>query len=406
MSWIDKIQDPLIITTGDGKEYTMNWLNPNKKKDYNIAEFDFPNLPGTLVNRGMPMGRKFDLELYIQGENHLDTAAAFERSADDRRPWVVAHPLYGNLTVQPTAINIDNSAYNVSKITTTVIETITEDSPKTTVPPEDQIILIKDEISEDLELVVTATPSAADVDTMTATTQENFSNGVKIIQLSDEFENYNNAYNEALSAVNNAIASPVLAMRALNTMLTEPAKFTLSVKIRVDLLITTFNTLRGTIENIISLSGKQFFQNQATSVISSMCLSVATPLENDFKNSVSALELIDKLLENYDLLIEDLDDLQTDNGGNTTSFIPDATIMSQLGLIMNYTISNLYNIALNSRKERSIIAEYDTNIILLTHRLYALDPSDANMSELIENNGWGLNHILQIKKGTRVVYYI
>jgi hypothetical protein len=308
--------------------------------------------------------------------------------------------------VQPTAINIDNSAYNVSKITTTVIETITEDSPKTTVPPEDQIILIKDEISEDLELVVTATPSAADVDTMTATTQENFSNGVKIIQLSDEFENYNNAYNEALSAVNNAIASPVLAMRALNTMLTEPAKFTLSVKIRVDLLITTFNTLRGTIENIISLSGKQFFQNQATSVISSMCLSVATPLDNDFKNSVSALELIDKLLENYDLLIEDLDDLQTDNGGNTTSFIPDATIMSQLGLIMNYTISNLYNIALNSRKERSIIAEYDTNIILLTHRLYALDPSDANMSELIENNGWGLNHILQIKKGTRVVYYI
>jgi len=406
MSWIDKIQDPLIITTGDGKEYTMNWLNPNKKKDYNIAEFDFPNLPGTLVNRGMPMGRKFDLELYIQGENHLDTASAFERSADDRRPWVVAHPLYGNLTVQPTAINIDNSAYNVSKITTTVIETITEDSPKTTVPPEDQIILIKDEISEDLELVVTATPTAADVDTMTATADENFSNGVKIIQLSDEFENYNNAYNEALSAVNNAIASPVLAMRALNTMLTEPAKFTLSVKIRVDLLITTFNTLRGTIENIISLSGKQFFQNQATSVISSMCLSVATPLENDFKNSVSALELIDKLLENYDLLIEDLDDLQTNNGGNTTSFIPDATIMSQLGLIMNYTISNLYNIALNSRKERSIIAEDDTNIIMLTHRLYALDPSDANMAELIENNGWGLNHILQIKKGTRVVYYI
>lgn len=406
MSWIEKIQDQLIITTGDGKEYKPNWLNPTKTKEYNIAEFNFPNLHGTLVSRGTAMGRKFSLELFFQGENHLETSDAFEKSADDRRAWTLSHPFYGNITVQPTSLSFDNTGYNVTKITTTVIETITEDNPKTTVPPREQIVRLQEVMSEDLELATTSVPSAADVDTALATTEESFGKGVKIITLPEEFEEYNNAYNSALSAVNTAIASPVLAMRSLNTMLTQPAKFTLSVKVRVDCLISTFNTLRGTIEGIISVAGKQFYQNQCSAILGGMCLSVATPLETDFKNSVQAIDLIDKLLENYDLLMEDLDSLQTANGGNTTSFIPDPTILNDLSSMVSYTISNLYNIALNSRQERSIITEYDSNIILLTHRLYSLDPSDANMNELIENNGWGLIHMLGIKKGTRVIYYI
>lgn len=406
MSWIEKIQDELIITTGDGKEYKPNWINATKTKDYNIAEFNFPNLAGTLVSRGTAMGRKFALELFFQGENHLETSDAFERSADDRRAWTLSHPFYGNIIVQPTSLSFDNTGYNITKITGTVIETITEDNPRTTVPPKEQIIRMQEMMSEDLELATTATPSAGDVDRSLATTEESFSQGVKIITLPEEFEEYNNAYNDALAAVNTAIASPVLAMRALNTMLTQPAKFTLSVKTRIDCLINTFNTLRGTIDGIISVAGKQFYQNQCSSVLGGMCLSVATPLDADFKNSVQAIDLIDKLLENYDLLIDDLDSLQTANGGNTTSFIPDPTILGDLSNMMSYTISNLYNIALNSRQERSIITEYDSNIILLTHRLYSLDPSDSNIDELIENNGWGLNHILGIKKGTKVIYYI
>jgi hypothetical protein len=406
MSWIEKIQNELIITTGDGKEYKPNWLNANKTKDYNVSEFNFPNLAGTLVSRGTPMGRKYNLEIYFQGDNHLDTSEAFERSADDPRYWTISHPYYGEIYVQPTSLNFDNTIHNVTKITGTVIETITEDNPKTSIPPKEQIVLLTEQISEDLELVITETPSKTDVNTALETTNETFGKGVKIIQLTDEFEGYNNAYNEALSAVNNAIASPVLAMRALNTFLTQPAKFTLSVKIRVDMLISTFETLRGTVSGILGLSGKQFYQSQATSCLSAICYSVATPLDSDFKNSVQALALIETITTAWDEFLVDLDSLQSTNGGSPNSFIPDPALLNELSSVIGYTISNLYNIALNSRKERSIITETDTNIILLTHRLYSLDPSDANMDELIENNGWGLTHILGIRKNTRVIYYI
>jgi hypothetical protein len=57
-------------------------------------------------------------------------------------------------------------------------------------------------------------------------------------------------------------------------------------------------------------------------------------------------------------------------------------------------------------KERFLFLEEDTNLILLTQRLYSLDDADNNMVELMENNNLGPNDILQLKKGRKIVYYI
>lgn len=46
MSWIDKIKTELIITCGDGKQYKPQWINAVKTKDYNVAEFEFPEVSG------------------------------------------------------------------------------------------------------------------------------------------------------------------------------------------------------------------------------------------------------------------------------------------------------------------------------------------------------------------------
>ncbi len=74
-------------------------------------------------------------EIYFQGANHLDTAAAFDVSADDPRPWKVNHPFYGRLLVHPIKITQDNSGYNISKLIIPVVETIDEGSPKITIDP-------------------------------------------------------------------------------------------------------------------------------------------------------------------------------------------------------------------------------------------------------------------------------
>src|SRR5688500_16182415 len=113
MSWVEKIQRELIITTGDGKEYKPNWLNASKDVEYNVAQFNFPKIPGTLVAGGEPKGAQYSVEFYFQGEDHLDKFTAFEQSAKDKRPWTISHPFYGRLVVKPLALKFDHSKYNV-----------------------------------------------------------------------------------------------------------------------------------------------------------------------------------------------------------------------------------------------------------------------------------------------------
>ena len=130
MSWLEKVETEMIITTGDGQPYAPDYMNAVKSVEYNVAEFNFPGIAGTFVDRRLPKGRKFNLELYFQGDDHLDVAEAFEASANDSRAWEIEHPFYGLVIVQPTSLQFDNSKQNLSKITGTVIETILEDAPR------------------------------------------------------------------------------------------------------------------------------------------------------------------------------------------------------------------------------------------------------------------------------------
>lgn len=406
MSWIDKIENDLIITTGDGEQFTPSWLNASFQKDYNIAEFNFPNLPGTLVRKSKPMGRRYQLELYFTGPDHLDTVNDFSRSADDERPWKLEHPYYGLLIVQPVSIAVDNSNHNVSRVTIPVIETITEEDPKIKLAPIETIAVKKELLDELFAGGVLAEVKPADITQIKLDSARNFNLAVPVFKLPAALAEFIDIVNKANAAVNNALAFATAAMRSVNTMISYPARLTQSVKSRVNLLKDQFDTLRSNVEGIVGVASKQIYQNSAGTTVSSIALAMSLPSPGDYKSSTEALDTMDTLLDVYNTFMEDMDRLQSDNGGSPESFIPDAGAIIALNEIVNLTISSLFTIALGAKKERSLIVEEDTDIINLTHRLYSLDPSDANMQELMDTNSLGLTNLLLIKKGTKIIYFI
>lgn len=406
MSWIDKIENQLIITTGDGEQYTPAWLNATFQKDYNIAEFTFPNLPGTLVRRNKPMGRKYQLEIYFTGDDHLDTVDAFSRSADDERPWKLEHPYYGLLIVQPVSIAVDNSSHNVSRVTIPVIETITEDNPKVEPAPVETIAIKKELLDETFAQGVLAEVKPADITDIKEKQKRNFHLAIPVFKIPGALAEFTDLFNKANAAVNKAIAFPLAAMRTLNTLISYPAKLAQSVKSRINLLKEQFNTLRSNVEGILGVASKQIYQNNAGTVISSIALAMSTPSPGDYKSSTEVLETMDTLTSVYNTFMEDLDRMQSENGGSPDSFVADPGAIIALNELVNLTVSSLFAIALSAKKERSIILEADSNIILLTHRLYGLDRADANIEELMNNNNIGLSSLLLIKKGTKITYYI
>jgi hypothetical protein len=409
MSWLDRIKTDYVITCGDGKSFTPLWLTASKEVEYNVAQFEFPNISGTLVKRSLPKGRVYSVQIYFQGDNHLDLADAFEASADDPRAWVIQHPFYGTLTVQPTGLKRDNTEYNVSQIRTTVIETITEDNPKVVTDVLGTINTLKTQLDETLLLSFTVTPSQTDLNTMKATNKSAYTSGSKLV-LASETEGYFNSFNTANAAIQNGTAQPVQAMRTLQAVINAPSLFAVGVKSRTDLIVSQFGTLLQSIATISKPPSKKIFELNAAALVSSLCSAVVSPLKGDYNTRKDVLYVIDALINPitgiYTLLLTNLDSLQTPNGGLTNSYIPDAQSMIGLNQLINYTIANLFDIALGAKQERSYVCEEDTNPLLLTHRFYGLDQDDENLSQFIKNNNIGLSELFQIRKGRTVIYYV
>ena len=415
--WIEKVQTALTITCGDGVSYTPNWLNARKQVEYNIAEFDFRNLAGTLVHRGQVRGRRYNVEIYFQGENHLDMSDAFDASAADPKPWTIAHPVYGSLLVQPLSLEFDNSAYNVTRITGIVVETITEDAPDSTISSPDAIAEqkgITDEALSETYANDVPAPKVQDMQDMQRNARSTYNDGSRKVRTTLDAERYFNAFNNANAFIANATAEPLAAMRAIQNMINAPARFADSVRNRLNMLADQFNLLRDTLDSIFSKPQKKLFENNAGTLIGAAALATVTGVQRstspaqpgDYSSRAAVMQVVGKLLSMYNQYLEDLDRLQTDNGGSPDSYVPDAPALQALSRLISLSITNLFSVAAAARQERVIYLKEDSNVILVAHELYGLRDDDSSIDELIETNEIGPNEMLQLKKGRRIVYYV
>lgn len=407
MSWLDKTKNGIIITTADGSKYRPQYMNASFVSEYNYTEFNFVDVGGSLVKRKKPIGKKYALELHFQGPDHLDTVRAFVSAIDNNEgPVQIDHPLYDLLSVQITSLGYDDSALNKTKVTGTVIETIEEAFFTLNLKELDQIPILFETTLEVSEQSLTLQVLPGDINTMSQNNAIAYSKGVPIIQQAVDFEEYFNAFNTASTYINTATATPLLAMRSLINVITLPQKFEVQVQQRIKVLLDTFTELRNNLFNIINVSSKQIYAAQQAGAIGAMCQAAATPLPTDFKLNTQVLTAIDQITGAYSQFVSDLDGLQTNNGGDPLSYVADPSVLTNLNQLVNITVSNLFNIALNARSERYIITDKDTNAILLTHQLYGLDDNDANLDELIENNQFAMDELIQISKGRKIIYYV
>ena len=411
MSWIDDIKNDLIITCGDGVSFFPNWINAKKELVYNVAEFEFFEQDGTLVKRSKPKGLRYSLEIYFQGDDHLAFSRSFEESSKDSRPWIMEHPFYGRVLVQPISLEFDNSKLNLTKISGTVVQTIEETNPKINFNPKDKITADKIDVDDKFSIAGLSEPIP--VAKMKTNNEGFYSDGNKLIKDPTIAEEYFNAFSDANSAVLNATSKPLAAIRAMQALINLPALFKISVKERMTLLITQHNRLVASVVGNIDNSTKLLYEVTGGAIISGMALATANPLTEkiadkpaDYSNRVEVLSISQLLLNTYNSYIVLLNSFQSINNGGLTSYMPQPAPLIALDDLISFTISNLFNIANNAKQERSLILENDSNCILLAHRLYGLKQDDSTLDDFILNNNIGINEMLIIKKGRKILYYI
>lgn len=408
MSWIERIKQDMIITTGDGKTYTPLYMISTKSVEYNLAEFLFPNVEGSLVQRGLPKGRRYPIEIVFQGDDHIEQSNAFEESAKDTRPWTISHPMYDTITVHPQSLTFDTSGLNTTKITGELIETITDDAPVITVDPTNQTVFSALETKEltTISFDNNVEPVASDVALMTQSTNDVYNLGAALVKSGEQANEYYNKYQETLNNVALATDDAFAAAQSMIDLFSFPSEFVDDLKRRFFIFQLQFEKIRDQLEDIFTPNEKAIYQMQGSAIITGMIESTVNPLDTDYQSVADVTFIIEELIKVNNTYIADLDSLQTDNGGDTDSYVPDYDAISSLTGLVNYTISELMNIALDSRQERRVVLNAESDIILLGHRFYGPTDDNSNVETFESTNNIGLNEILGIQAGKEVVYYV
>ena len=459
MSWIDIINNGIEIETGDGKTYTPLYSYTGKIYEFNLAQFEFPGVSGSLVKRGQPKATKYEFDITFQGDDHIEEARAFEKSSKDSRPWTLTHPKWGQITVHPVTLRQDESSYNFTKITGQLIETIIEEKPKVSIDPKDKIANDHASVTKKLGDAYDAKPDIKGQNALK--NQLNKTNKIAnaVAKLNSESQELTNRLRDASRAVDKALSYPQNAIRAIQTLINAPIQFIDSVQNRTNNLKSQFNSLKDQVASLLGIDGngsndsestkyayKKAFESLAGTSVAAMAYTATLtnnePEEEDIEddetldtvaqggnvvvnqgvavaplgdinqqdggyvNRQEVLAQAESILDTYNDMMETLDSVQSENGGEPNAYVPEPTSMEALKEMVGFTISNLIQIALESRQERTVVLEADSTAILLTHRFYGLDEDDNNLNYFMRTNDIGLNEYLIIKKGRELVYYV
>jgi len=126
MSWQDRLRPEIVLTSPDGDEFSASWAGGDVTVDKKLGQFDIPNIDGTITQDLGIRSSVYPLTFWFTGENHDQESARFLGAMRQRGPWVVVHPVLGELELQPAGVTaavqpVENG--NVTRISGDWIET-------------------------------------------------------------------------------------------------------------------------------------------------------------------------------------------------------------------------------------------------------------------------------------------
>lgn len=405
MSWIDQIENTTYsIETGNGEIFLPLWSGGNKETEYNTSLFDFINVSGTLVDRKKARSPMFNLIFWFQGDDYLDVAGRFEISAADSRPWIIEHPIYGSIKGQPLSLKRNDDNLNIVEFTVPFWQSIEADYPFSNFSIKDNTREKHAKVYElsSLSYVTNNPVAAVDVSKLKISVTD-MSGAMKSIQDNTTYSEFQNQLNKALKSIDNLLDDPTAAIQNIQAFLDLPTTYSQVLEARMAAYESIYSRLKTT---ITTLADKKYFESISASLIASMCLVSVTPLEGDYVLVSDVFNVSERVVAIYNDYLATLDTLKVSIYDVNNSFNPEPESQTELSSLVKYTISNLYVLSFEAKREKIIIVDKDTNPILLVHRYIGMDKDDVNLVNFIVQNNIKLKELFLIKKGREVRFAI
>ena len=398
MTWLNRLNNvELEVITGDGKIFKPLWNNARKEINYNTEGFDFVEVDGTFVDREEQSGRQFPILFIFKGEDCIEQSNEFELSAKDKRPWTIKHPFYDDLLVQPLNLTFDNSLYNIVRITGTVWETITTKFPEDEVLPGQTVTNLKAE--SDIQVATSFTtnvpnPSVNLVEPAGKAIANINKNYLNLPVLEDDIKLLKDLTRKASGAAQNLLNDVDRFITSTIALINFPFQIVQGLQFKIQKVKDSIDELFDIFD--MTNDEQQFlYEAVVTTSLTEISEISVNPESSDYETRIEVSEAFNLLNETYDLVLSNFDSID---------FVQDAFLAQQLDVIVNFSLSNLYEIAFESKQERTIFIEKDDNIVNLAHRFFG--PGDDNLEIFIKQNEITLPEYLEVKKGREIIWYV
>lgn len=404
-TWKEKLENiKFSITTGDGKTYYPLWIRGEKGKEFNAAIYDFIDVPGSYVDRKNPQSNKYPLIFFFQGDDNIEQADAFEKSANDPRAWEVKHPFYGSINGQPTTLTRNDESYNVTQIKVDFWESVTEDYPESDISIKDRVNLKKANVlqSAGVSYLSGAKPKSSDVLKIKEVSNQTQGSFAKLLD-NDTKITYQNAYSKSLKATDSLLSDSSTAYYSTQDLVNLPATFPKPVLSRIKSFKNAYESIKGILSD---RNSKYYYESQAGSCLANACNASVNPINEDYVTREEVNEVSEILLQIYADYLATLDENQVDQYNIENSWSPDSELQMELYDLMSETISDLYVLAFNAKQERIVYAEKDTNLFLLVHKYMGLDLADENLENFRKINNIKNDELLVVRKERKLKYYV
>lgn len=404
MSWKNKLENvKFTITTGDGKTYRPLWKNGEKSKDFNFAKFDFINQKGSLIDRKQAQSSSYPLVFWFTGDNNIDEAEEFERSAENTKQWTVTHPFYGTIKGHPVNIKRNDISFANTEITVDFWESLQEDYPKNSDSIKD-IVRNKTEIlnlTSAANYTSKAKPETSDILSIKSSIEIS---SARFQSDSVNFNEYRQITQKALKDIDNIVDKTSTAINSAQEVISFPARFDKAIIDKIQSIKSAYNEIKS-----LLLSGekqsKHYFESQAATLLGTFAESAVNPQQDDYTLKSDVENVNNEILSLYFDYLQTLDNNQVGIQNIENEFAPDLDLQQQLIDLITFTSQSLFVLSFDAKKEKIKILKKDSNLILLTHELLSLDLEDENIKTFKRINNIKLNEIYNIKKGREIRYF-
>lgn len=410
MSWIDRLQPSISLTSPDGDLFEPQWIGNERSREKKLGIFTYPNVPGSLVQDLDVNSTKYPLTLYFSGTDNDKESDRFFRALEQKGTWQVEHPVRGKLTLQPMSFSeniMPISSGNVTVINSEWIEPLDESVFVSAVEMQSNIDSAVVEANEKaLEEFV---EKVSEVSGTARTAINNAASKIKgivdrvlgpLAQLNDSITS---SFNSISATIDSTITAVILAPAELAGQIQNLIQLPGNIIESTTEKFSSYSDLIDEIYNVDGNTAETFaVKDLAISSILSAVASISSGTDaNSRVEIISQVEFVSELFDNsINNLDSDMDKVATDKIEN--QYISQEGTFPQNLLVSSLAVSYLLNASFDlSIEKRFTINEYTLPIFICIEEY----GTDELLDFFYETNKITGSDFLLLSPGTEIIVY-